>query len=242
MPPAVPAGSRGSIPSRPRPSGRPAGRADELPGRGPAGRRGRAHAPRQPDLVLLLPRPRARALARHPLHRAGPRGHGPLRRSRQATTTRSPRGSPTSRRWSPSLGLRRVHLVVHDWGGAIGLGFAGRHPERIGRIVILNTAAFPSQTDPRADRPLPRPRSSAPSSCAGLNGFAEAATWMAMASRRLTWDERRALPPSLRQLGGPDRRPPLRAATSPWRRTTRAARRLRGGRSGACRGSRRTRR
>ena len=33
-------------------------------------------------------------------------------------------------------------LVVHDWGGAIGMGFAARHPERISRLIILNTAAF----------------------------------------------------------------------------------------------------
>jgi pimeloyl-ACP methyl ester carboxylesterase len=33
-------------------------------------------------------------------------------------------------------------LVVHDWGGAIGLGYATRHPERIARLVVLNTAAF----------------------------------------------------------------------------------------------------
>jgi haloalkane dehalogenase len=35
-----------------------------------------------------------------------------------------------------------VTLVVHDWGGAIGMGFAARHPERISRLIILNTAAF----------------------------------------------------------------------------------------------------
>jgi haloalkane dehalogenase len=33
-------------------------------------------------------------------------------------------------------------LVLHDWGGAIGMGFAARHPERVARLVILNTAAF----------------------------------------------------------------------------------------------------
>ncbi len=33
-------------------------------------------------------------------------------------------------------------LVVHDWGGAIGMAFAARHPDRIARLVILNTAAF----------------------------------------------------------------------------------------------------
>jgi len=33
-------------------------------------------------------------------------------------------------------------LMVHDWGGAIGLGWAARHPELVERLVILNTAAF----------------------------------------------------------------------------------------------------
>jgi haloalkane dehalogenase len=30
-------------------------------------------------------------------------------------------------------------LVVQDWGGLIGLTYAARHPERIARLVILNT-------------------------------------------------------------------------------------------------------
>ncbi len=33
-------------------------------------------------------------------------------------------------------------LVVHDWGGMIGMAYAVRHPERVRRLVILNTAAF----------------------------------------------------------------------------------------------------
>lgn len=36
-----------------------------------------------------------------------------------------------------------VSLVVHDWGGVIGLRFAQRHPEQVVRLVIMNTAAFP---------------------------------------------------------------------------------------------------
>jgi len=36
----------------------------------------------------------------------------------------------------------RITLVVHDWGGMIGMAYAARHPERIARLVILNTAAF----------------------------------------------------------------------------------------------------
>ncbi|MEO6876101.1 MAG: alpha/beta fold hydrolase, partial [Opitutaceae bacterium] len=47
-----------------------------------------------------------------------------------------------------ALGVKRVHLVVHDWGGAIGFGFAAKHPELIGRLVILNTAAFTSNEIP----------------------------------------------------------------------------------------------
>jgi cis-3-alkyl-4-acyloxetan-2-one decarboxylase len=42
-----------------------------------------------------------------------------------------------------AAGVRdNVTLVLHDWGGMIGMGWAVRHPERIKRLVILNTAAF----------------------------------------------------------------------------------------------------
>ncbi len=45
--------------------------------------------------------------------------------------------------WVESLALREpISLAVHDWGGAIGLGFAVRHPDRVKRIAIFNTAAF----------------------------------------------------------------------------------------------------
>ena len=33
-------------------------------------------------------------------------------------------------------------LVVHDWGGMIGMAYATKYPERIRRLVILNTGAF----------------------------------------------------------------------------------------------------
>jgi len=41
------------------------------------------------------------------------------------------------------LDLHRVLLLVHDWGGAIGLGAAEKVPDRIGKLLILNTGAFP---------------------------------------------------------------------------------------------------
>jgi len=37
-----------------------------------------------------------------------------------------------------------IHLVVHDWGGMIGFGWAVRHSAPIASMVIANTAAFPS--------------------------------------------------------------------------------------------------
>jgi haloalkane dehalogenase len=36
----------------------------------------------------------------------------------------------------------KITLVLHDWGGMIGMAFAVRNPARIRRLVILNTAAF----------------------------------------------------------------------------------------------------
>ncbi len=42
-----------------------------------------------------------------------------------------------------TLGItENITLVVHDWGGMIGMAYAVRHPERIARLVILNTGAF----------------------------------------------------------------------------------------------------
>jgi len=40
------------------------------------------------------------------------------------------------------LQLKDITLVVHDWGGAIGLGYAVRNPHNIKRLVLFNTAAF----------------------------------------------------------------------------------------------------
>ena len=40
------------------------------------------------------------------------------------------------------LDLHDATIVVHDWGGPIGLRLAVEHPDRIARIVILNTGLF----------------------------------------------------------------------------------------------------
>jgi len=46
------------------------------------------------------------------------------------------------------LNLQDISLVMHDWGGAIGMGFAGRYPDKIRSLTILNTAAFTSTKIP----------------------------------------------------------------------------------------------
>jgi haloalkane dehalogenase len=43
------------------------------------------------------------------------------------------------------LDLRDVTLVLHDWGGPIGLTLALAHPDRITRVVILDTAIDPRE-------------------------------------------------------------------------------------------------
>lgn len=76
------------------------------------------------------------------------------------------------------LGVGEVTLVVHDWGGAIGLGWAVRHPERVRRLVILNTAAFRLPPGKRMPWQLSLVRDTpvGPLLVRGLNAFARGAT------------------------------------------------------------------
>jgi haloalkane dehalogenase len=47
------------------------------------------------------------------------------------------------------LDLSRITVVVQDWGGPIGLRFAVENPERVARLVVLNTGLFsPSERWP----------------------------------------------------------------------------------------------
>jgi len=41
-----------------------------------------------------------------------------------------------------ALDLRDATFVVHDWGGPIGLRVAVEHPERVARLVLLDTGLF----------------------------------------------------------------------------------------------------
>lgn len=80
------------------------------------------------------------------------------------------------------LGVCDLSLMVHDWGGAIGMGFAGRHPEMIRSLVITNTAAFCSSRIPWRIWLCRLPWLGA-LLVRGLNGFARPAVSMAVARK-----------------------------------------------------------
>jgi haloalkane dehalogenase len=45
-------------------------------------------------------------------------------------------------RFVDELGLRDLTLVVHDWGGPLGLRLAAERPDRVARLVITNTGLY----------------------------------------------------------------------------------------------------
>lgn len=66
----------------------------------------------------------------------------------------------------------KVTLIVHDWGGMIGMGWAVRNAERIDRIAVLNTAAFHLPSTKPMPWQLKLSRSSMGAAMVrGLNGF-----------------------------------------------------------------------
>ncbi len=77
------------------------------------------------------------------------------------------------------LDLREITLLVHDWGGAIGLGAAVAAPERFARCVVFNTGAFPPPFIPLRIRVCRTPVVGA-LAVRGLNLFARAALTMAV--------------------------------------------------------------
>jgi pimeloyl-ACP methyl ester carboxylesterase len=77
------------------------------------------------------------------------------------------------------LQVEKCSLILHDWGGAIGMGHAVRHLSSIEKIVLLNTAAFRSKRIPLRIA-FCRIPFIGEILVRGLNGFAAAATYMAV--------------------------------------------------------------
>ncbi|MEC8410388.1 MAG: alpha/beta fold hydrolase [Planctomycetota bacterium] len=81
-----------------------------------------------------------------------------------------------------TLDLQDLTLLVHDWGGAIGLGAALERPERFSRLVLFNTGAFPPPYVPLRIAACRWPLFGT-LAIRGLNAFARAAITMAVEDR-----------------------------------------------------------
>jgi cis-3-alkyl-4-acyloxetan-2-one decarboxylase len=77
------------------------------------------------------------------------------------------------------LGITSFSLILHDWGGAIGCGLAGRRPAALEKLVLLNTAAFRSLRIPWRIAAIKLPFLG-PLIIRGLNGFAGPAAVMSV--------------------------------------------------------------
>ena len=86
-----------------------------------------------------------------------------------------------------------VTLVVHDWGGMIGFGWALSHKAQVRRLVLLNTAAFPLPAGKSMPWQLTLGRDSKLGALLirGFNAFASAASYFGV-ERRMPRDVRRA--------------------------------------------------
>lgn len=80
------------------------------------------------------------------------------------------------------LQISSYSLVVHDWGGAIGMGVAGRTPTKPESIVVMNSAAFHSRRIPWRIR-VCRARIFGDILIRGFNAFAGAAVHMAVSRK-----------------------------------------------------------
>ena len=87
-----------------------------------------------------------------------------------------------------------ITLVVHDWGGMIGMGYATRYPDRIKRLVILNTGAFHLPKN----KPFPlglwicRNTLLGTILVRGLNAFSSAASYVGVKRKAMSKDVRAA--------------------------------------------------
>lgn len=98
-------------------------------------------------------------------------------------------------RFMDHLGLDRpVTIVAHDWGGMISMAWAVQHPERVGRICLFNTGAFPNPHVKRLPWQLWLVRNTPIGAAlvSGLNAFAVGAAYTAVTRRPMTPELRAA--------------------------------------------------
>ncbi len=92
------------------------------------------------------------------------------------------------------LGLKDITLILHDWGGMIGLAFASRNPQLVRRIILMNSSGFPLPSSKHFPWALALSRVPVLGALLirGFNAFAFFASWICC--------QRYRLPPILRQL------------------------------------------
>jgi haloalkane dehalogenase len=85
-------------------------------------------------------------------------------------------------------------LVLHDWGGMIGMAYAARYPERMARLVVSNTAGFHKPAAKSMPRALAicRARSIGALLVRGLNAFSHGTARIGCKRRPMTAELRRA--------------------------------------------------
>ncbi|MFB1014213.1 MAG: alpha/beta fold hydrolase [Alteromonadaceae bacterium] len=89
---------------------------------------------------------------------------------------------------------KNITLVVHDWGGMIGMGYAARYPERIKKLVILNTAAFHLPKGKSFPLPLAIGRNTMLGTILvrGFNAFSSIASFIGVKRKAMTKEIRQA--------------------------------------------------
>ncbi len=68
-------------------------------------------------------------------------------------------------------GGQQLTLIVHDWGGMIGMAYALRNPARISRLIVLNTAAFLPPNGKKIPLRLHLVRNAGPLATIAVQGF-----------------------------------------------------------------------
>ncbi len=86
-------------------------------------------------------------------------------------------------------------LILHDWGGMIGMGYGVRHRSRIARLVLMNTAAFKLPAGKSLPWPLILCRTPGLGAVAvrGLNLFCRGAARQCIKTARLSATEQAEL-------------------------------------------------
>ncbi|PLX99027.1 MAG: alpha/beta hydrolase [Desulfuromonas sp.] len=88
---------------------------------------------------------------------------------------------------------QKLTLVVHDWGGMIGMAWAAQNPDKIARLVILNTGAFHLPETKKLPLALKICRDTQLGAflIQGFNIFARGAAWVGCKRKRMSDDLRK---------------------------------------------------